>query len=92
MTVKAAPGKHETDGIMPLTLKIGGTVSEPKGSMSVMRSVTSLVTQGVANNFASRAVKKTVSVFLGLFKKKTPAAPEQAPEVEQSEPTEQVAE
>ena len=26
MTVHAAPGKHETDGVMPLTLKIGGTV------------------------------------------------------------------
>ncbi|MBR4681829.1 MAG: AsmA family protein [Elusimicrobiaceae bacterium] len=70
MTVKAAPGKHETDGIMPLTLKIGGTVSNPKGSMSVMRSVTSLVTQGVANNFASRAVKNTVGGVFGIFKKK----------------------
>lgn len=73
MTVKAAPGKHETDGIMPLTLKIGGTVSDPKGSMSVMRSVTSLVTQGVTNNFASRAVKNTVGGFFGLFKRKESA-------------------
>ena len=70
MTVKAAPGKHETDGIMPLTLKIGGTVSDPKGSMRLMRSVTLLVTQGVTNNFASRAVKNTVGGFFGLFKKK----------------------
>ena len=70
MTVHAAPGKHETDGIMPLTLKISGTVTQPQGSMSVMRSVTSLVKQGVTNNFASRAVKKSVGGFFGLFKKK----------------------
>lgn len=69
MTVHAAPGKHETDGIMPLTLKIGGTVSEPSGNMSVVGSVASLVKQGVTNNFASRAVKKGVGGFFGLFKK-----------------------
>ncbi len=70
MTVHAAPGKHQTDGIMPLTLKIGGTVSDPQGSMSVVGSVTSLVTQGVTNNFASRAVKKSISSVWSLFKKK----------------------
>ena len=70
MMVKAAPGRHETGGIMPLTLKIDGTVSEPQGSMRVLRSVSSLVTQGVTNNFASRAVKKTLGGFFGLFKKK----------------------
>ena len=84
MTVHAAPGKHETDGVMPLTLKIGGTVSEPTGNMSVIGSVTSLVTQGVTNNFASRAVKKTVGGVFGLFKKKeTPSAEETAPEAAQ---------
>ena len=70
MTVNAAPGKHETDGIMPLTLKIGGTIAEPKGNMKLIGSVASLVKQGVTNNFASRAVKNTVSGFFGLFKKK----------------------
>ena len=77
MTVHAAPGKHETDGVMPLTLKIGGTVSEPSGSMSVMGSMASLVTQGVTNNFASRAVKKTVGGLFGLFKKKEKEEPVQ---------------
>lgn len=87
MTVHAAPGKHETDGMMPLTIKIGGTVNEPQGSMSVMRSVTSLVAQGVTNNFASRAVKKSVGGFFGLFKKKTAPVPEPtapAPDVPQA--------
>lgn len=76
MTVHAAPGKHDTDGVMPLTLKIGGTVSEPSGSMSVVGSVTSLVTQGVTNNFASRAVKKGVGGVLGLFQKDDELQPE----------------
>lgn len=70
MSVQAAPGKHYADGIMPLKLNIGGTVAEPTGSMSVLGSVSSLVTQGVANNFASNAVKKGVGGIFGLFKKK----------------------
>ena len=70
MTVHAAPGKHETGGIMPLTLKIGGMVNDPQGDMSVVGSVAALVSQGVTNNFASRAVKKGVGGVLGLFKKK----------------------
>ena len=73
MTVHAAPGKHEADGMMPLTLKIGGTVSEPKGSMSLVGSVSSLITQSVTNNFASRSVKKGISGFFGLFKSKDSA-------------------
>ena len=75
MTVHAAPGKHETTGIMPLTLKIGGTVSNPSGNMSVLRSVSAMVRQSVTNNFASRAVKKGVGGFFGLFRKndETPA-------------------
>lgn len=70
MTVQAAPGKHYAGGIMPLKVNIGGTVAEPTGSMSVLGSVSSLVTQGVANNFASNAVKKGVGGLFGLFKKK----------------------
>ncbi|MBR4355180.1 MAG: AsmA family protein [Elusimicrobiaceae bacterium] len=70
MTVRAAPGKHEAGGIMPLTLKIGGTVSEPEGNMRLVSSVSSLVTQSVTNNFASRAVKKGIGGIFGLFKKK----------------------
>ena len=69
MTVQAAPGKHEADGIMPLTLKVGGTVSDPKGSMSLIGSVSSLVTQGLGNNFASRSVKKGLGGLFGWFKK-----------------------
>lgn len=74
MSVQAAPGKHYADGIMPLKLNIGGTVANPTGSMSVLGSVSSLVTQGVANNFASNAVKKSVGGIFGLFKNKPPQA------------------
>lgn len=77
MQVNAAPGKHYDTGIMPITLKIGGTVDEPKGSLSMLGSAAALVTQAVGNNFASNAVKKGVGGFFGLFKKKqdAPAAP-----------------
>ena len=83
MSVQAAPGKHYSDGIMPLKLNIGGTVAEPTGSMSVLGSVSSLVTQGVMNNFASNTVKKGVGGLFGLFKKEpattAPASPAQEP-------------
>ncbi|OUO57424.1 AsmA family protein [Candidatus Avelusimicrobium gallicola] len=84
MTVQAAPGKHEEDGIMPLTVKVGGTVSEPKGSMSLIGSVSSLLTQGINNNFASRSVKKGIGGLFGLFKKKP--APQQTTAVTAAEP------
>lgn len=70
MQVNAAPGKHYEDGIMPITIAIGGTVDNPKGSMSMLSSAASLVTQTVTNNFASNTVKKGVGGFFGLFKKK----------------------
>ena len=70
MKVHAAPGKHEVDGMLPLTVNIAGTVQEPKGSMSMIGSVTSLVKQTVANNVVSRQVKKGVKGILGIFKKK----------------------
>lgn len=78
MTVHAAPGKHETNGMMPLTLKIGGTVSNPSGNMSVLRSVSAMVRQSVTNNFASRAVKKGVGGFFGLFRKNDEEPAEQS--------------
>ena len=70
MQVNAAPGKHYEDGIMPITIAIGGTVDNPKGSMSMLSSAASLVTQSVTNNFASNTVKKGIGGFFGLFKKK----------------------
>ena len=70
MKVHAAPGKHEVDGMLPLAVNIAGTVQEPKGSMSMVGSVASLVKQTVANNVVSRQVKKGVKGILGIFKKK----------------------
>ncbi len=70
LKVHAAPGKHEVNGVMPLTVNIGGTVADPKGSMSVMGSVASLVTQGVTKNVVSRNVHKGIKSFFRLFKKK----------------------
>lgn len=81
MTVKAAPGRHYTDGIMPLTIGISGTMDDPKGSLSMAGSISSLVTQSVTNNFASRTVKKGLGGLFGLFKKKKtpPSQAEQIP-------------
>ena len=70
MKVHAAPGRHEVDGMMPLSLKISGTVDNPEGDMQVLGSVTSLVTQTVTNNVVSRQVKKGVKSLFGLFKGK----------------------
>lgn len=70
MKVRAAPGKHEVNGVMPLTVNIGGTVDNPKGSMSMVGSVTSLVTQTVTKNVVSRNVHKGVKNFFRMFKTK----------------------
>lgn len=70
MQVHAAPGRHEVTGVMPLTINISGTVQDPKGSMSVLSSVTSLVTQGITRNVVSRNVHKGLKGFINLFRKK----------------------
>lgn len=70
LTVHAAPGRHEADGMMPLTLTIGGTIDEPQGNMSMLGSVASLVTQSVTNNVVSRQVGKGVKGIWNFFKKK----------------------
>lgn len=90
LTVHAAPGRHEVDGMLPLTLKIGGTVDEPKGSMQLLGSVASLVTQTVTNNVVSRNVKKGVKGLFGLFKKEEITEEQPALE-EQTAPEEQPA-
>ena len=87
MTVQAAPGLHEEGGVMPLTVRIGGTMEEPAGSMSMMSSMTSMLTQSVTNNAASRAVKKGIGGVVGLFKKKD--EPEGAQTIEIDEPIEE---
>lgn len=65
MTVNTAPGRHEDDGIMPLTLNIGGTLQEPKGSISMLGSIAQLLLQTAANNAASDLLKKGVSAAAG---------------------------
>ena len=67
MKVNAAPGKqYSDDGIMPLTIKISGTISEPNGSLSLLGSVTSLLTQSLFNNLASNFLKKGISGLMNL--------------------------
>ena len=67
MTVNAAPGRHEDDGIMPLTMKIGGTMDEPSGSLSLLGSVTTLVGDALMKNVVSSKLTK----LLGLKKDNT---------------------
>lgn len=88
MNVQAAPGLHQEDGVMPLSVHIGGTMDDPQGSMKMMSSAMSMVTQGVTNNFASRTVKKGVGGLFGLFKKK----PNKSQETDLAEETDESAE
>lgn len=59
LNVDSAPGKHTEDGIMPLNIDIKGTVEEPKGSLSVLSSVSALVGDTVMNNPVSNMLKST---------------------------------
>ncbi|MBO7611772.1 MAG: hypothetical protein J6T23_06130 [Elusimicrobia bacterium] len=68
MTVNAAPGRHEDDGIMPLTMKIGGTMEEPSGSLSLLGSVTTLVGDVLMKNAVSDTLKSGFTKLLGLKK------------------------
>ncbi len=68
MTVNAAPGRHEDDGIMPLTMKIGGTMEEPSGSLSLLGSVTTLVGDALMKNAVSDTLKSGFTKLLGLKK------------------------
>ena len=68
MTVNAAPGRHEDDGIMPLTMKIGGTMEEPSGSLSLLGSVTTLVGDALMKNVVSSSLKSGFTKLLGLKK------------------------
>lgn len=58
LNVDSAPGKHTEDGIMPLNIDIKGTIEEPKGSLSVLSSVSALVGDTVMNNPVSNMLKK----------------------------------
>lgn len=68
MTVNAAPGRHEDDGIMPLTMKIGGTMEEPSGSLSLLGSVTTLVGDVLMKNAVSEKLKAGFTSLLGMKK------------------------
>ncbi len=67
MTVNAAPGRISENGIMPLKIKVGGTIDEPSGKMSMLSSATSLVSQTIFKNPGSRLVKKSLNGILGIF-------------------------
>lgn len=68
MKVNAAPGRHEIDGIMPLTMTIAGTIEEPKGSLSLLGTVSSIVTDSLLKNVVSDSLKKGFAGLLGLKK------------------------
>ncbi|MCR4663160.1 MAG: AsmA family protein [Endomicrobiaceae bacterium] len=68
MTVNAAPGRHEDDGIMPLTMKIGGTMDKPSGSLSLLGSITNLVGDALLKNVVSSKLKSGFTKLLGLKK------------------------
>ena len=59
LNVDSAPGRHTENGIMPLNIDIGGTIEEPKGSLSVISSVADLVGNTISNNPVSNMLKST---------------------------------
>lgn len=67
LNVDSAPGKHTENGIMPLNIDIKGTIEDPKGSLSVLSSVSDLVTNTITNNPVSNMLKST---WGALFKSK----------------------
>ena len=69
LNVDSAPGKHTEDGIMPLNIDITGTVEEPKGSLSVLSSVSALVSDTVTNNPVSNMLKSTWGKLFSSDKK-----------------------
>ncbi len=68
LKVHTAPGRHEDNGIMPLMIKVKGTVDNPQGSLSLLGSVSSVVSQSILNNVVSDGLKKGLSGLLGLKK------------------------
>lgn len=69
LNVDSAPGKHTEDGIMPLSIDIRGTIEDPKGSMSVLSSVSTLVSDTVTNNPVSNMLKSTWGKLFSSEKK-----------------------
>lgn len=59
LNVDSAPGKHTEEGIMPLNIDIRGTIEEPKGSLSVISSVSTLVSNTITKNPVSNILKST---------------------------------
>lgn len=65
LTVNAAPGNHQDNGIMPLTISIGGTTENPQGKMSIFSTATSFITQPITNNFVTNTFRKGVNSVIG---------------------------
>ena len=59
LNVDSAPGRHSEDGIMPLNIDVGGTIEDPKGSLSVLSSVADLVGHTITKNPVSNMLKST---------------------------------
>lgn len=59
LNVDSAPGRHSENGIMPLNIDIGGTIEDPKGSLSVLSSVADLVGHTITKNPVSNMLKST---------------------------------
>ena len=83
LNVDSAPGKHTEDGIMPLNIDIKGTVEEPKGSLSVLSSVSALVGDTVMNNPVSNMLKSTWGKLFSSSKEEENSSEEETSTEEQ---------
>ena len=88
LNVDSAPGKHTEDGIMPLNIDIKGTIEEPKGSLSVLSSVSALVSDTITNNPVSNMLKNTWSKIFSSKEEETPAEEEPQEELTESKSAE----
>lgn len=80
LNVDSSPGKHTEDGIMPLNIDIKGTIEEPKGSLSVLSSVSALVSDTITNNPVSNMLKNTWSKIFSSKEEEIPAEKEEPQE------------
>jgi hypothetical protein len=79
LNVDSAPGKHTEDGIMPLNIDIKGTIEDPKGSLSVLSSVSALVGDTVMNNPVSNMLKNTWGKLFSSSKEEENSSEEEFP-------------
>ncbi|MDR1684572.1 MAG: AsmA family protein [Elusimicrobiota bacterium] len=80
MSVHAAPGNVTQRGMMPLTIAVGGTLDDPRGSMNILANAASLVRETLLHNPAVNILRSAGSAVTGGGKEKSPAPARERPQ------------